>query len=494
MHIIMMQNNISFINNMRVYIFVAIFVTGSSFCFAIALKAKPYSDLDTNDRVSLVTSPHEAYAISSNAHYYNVAHADNEVHVNNKANEERMPEGAIDDLLLSVSGKRPHLSDHAAHELQHAIDEVVPTKKFRFDLNLPLESAFYDALRNELYNGILADKTDLEIIDEPLKTWLRSARDYCDVMNVGDNPTGIKMMLDLLVGKLSAPIQKSLPQTLNHQPDPHRQVVKLFDKIRADQEFKSFAEDVQRMMVLDSTYKTLVFEEWTQNLYLPDNMLPNFDNTISERSLKNPLFLAWLNYVDWYWTFAKDQRLDRCNTYIINAFPQNVGHVKALKYAWRFDKWIKTQNFADDNSNRIQHELHRKLFTKNGELTWILHYINADKKNFAHFILLKLLRFLISLVEFDELVKLLISLYEDSELMKLVRNMLIAMFSSDIMLQDLVEANVTAERYKHYLLIIADLFALSDRSIDVNSQFKIYAAMFDRQKKKLQASQKRVHF
>ncbi|CEG49221.1 uncharacterized protein PHALS_06993 [Plasmopara halstedii] len=259
------------------------------------------------------------------------------------------------------------------------------------------------------------------------------------------------MMLDLLVGKLSAPIQKSLPQTLNHQPDPHRQVVKLFDKIRADQEFKSFAEDVQRMMVLDSTYKTLVFEEWTQNLYLPDNMLPNFDNTISERSLKNPLFLAWLNYVDWYWTFAKDQR---CNTYIINAFPQNVGHVKALKYAWRFDKWIKTQNFADDNSNRIQHELHRKLFTKNGELTWILHYINADKKNFAHFILLKLLRFLISLVEFDELVKLLISLYEDSELMKL----------------DLVEANVTAERYKHYLLIIADLFALSDRSIDAEEK------------------------
>ncbi|KAL7685464.1 hypothetical protein Plhal304r1_c031g0101961 [Plasmopara halstedii] len=348
---------------MRVYIFVAIFVTGSSFCFAIALKAKPYSDLDTNDRVFLGTSPHEAYAISSNAHKYNVAHADNEVHVNNKANEERMPEGAIDDLLLSVSGKRPHLSDHAAHELQHAIDEVVPTKKFRFDLNLPLEPAspedrvqvFYDDLKHELYNGMLADKTDLENIDEPLKIWLRLARSYCDVMNVGDNSTGfkIKLMLDLLVGILSAPIQKPLLKTLNHQPDPHRQVIKLFDELRADPEFRSFAVDVQRMTLLDSTYKTLVFEEWTRNLNLPEDMLPIFVDTKFE-PFKNPLFLAWLNYVDWYWTFAKDQRLDRYIKLIrflctfkgktqmdgivtlqkfINAFPENAGHVKALQYA-----------------------------------------------------------------------------------------------------------------------------------------------------------------
>ncbi|CEG49802.1 uncharacterized protein PHALS_07546 [Plasmopara halstedii] len=311
---------------------------------------------------------------------------------------------------------------------------------------------------------MLADKTDLENIDEPLKIWLRLARSYCDVMNVGDNSTGfkIKLMLDLLVGILSAPIQKPLLKTLNHQPDPHRQVIKLFDELRADPEFRSFAVDVQRMTLLDSTYKTLVFEEWTRNLNLPEDMLPIFVDTKFE-PFKNPLFLAWLNYVDWYWTFAKDQRLDR--------------YIKLIRFLCtfkgktqmdgiEFEKWMKTEILTVDNSKMIQDVLHGKSLTKNDELTWIIHYVNTDKENFPNSNFSKLLDFLISMVGFDKLVELLKSLNEDLELKQL-----------------LMKANVTADQYYSYLVMTAKLFALSEHPINVQYQFDRYAIELNKDKK-----------
>ncbi|KAL8006275.1 hypothetical protein Plhal703r1_c06g0034481 [Plasmopara halstedii] len=88
---------------MRVYIFVAIFVTGSNFCFAIKAGAKPCNDSDTNERTPLGTSPHEAYAISGNALRFNVTLVDNEAHINDKANEERGLKKFLAGILKSLS-------------------------------------------------------------------------------------------------------------------------------------------------------------------------------------------------------------------------------------------------------------------------------------------------------------------------------------------------------------------------------------------------------
>ncbi|CEG49804.1 uncharacterized protein PHALS_07547 [Plasmopara halstedii] len=158
------------------------------------------------------------------------------------------------------------------------------------------------------------DKTDLEI-DESLKAWLRDIQLH---RNMKDNPTVIdlKKVLKLLVDRFSAPVQEPLSKMSNYQLDPRRQIVKLFGKLRADVQLNSLARDVLRIMVLDSAYKTLVFNEWTQNLNRPENMLTFFIGSDFTKFLHNPLFIAWLNYVDWYWAKSKEQRLDRYITFI----------------------------------------------------------------------------------------------------------------------------------------------------------------------------------
>ncbi|KAL7685475.1 hypothetical protein Plhal304r1_c031g0102071 [Plasmopara halstedii] len=497
---------------MRVFIIVAIFVTGSSFCFAIKIEPNPCNESDTKERVPRGTSPHKAYAISSNAHRYNVALVEYEAHVNDKANEERMEESAIADVLLSLSRSRSHLPDHATGELDHAIDGLLPTKKARLEMDSSPKLALledrpqdsHDVLRNKLYNDIPAYNIDLEIIDEPLKTWLRSVRSDVDRNKNEDNPQvyDYKVVLDILVGKLSAQIQKPLSKTSNHQLDPHRQVVKLFDKLQADPDFQSFAEDVQRMMVLDSTYKSLVFEEWTQNLNLPEDKLEFFVGSHPSISFENQLFMAWLDYVNYYWTFAKDLSPDRYITFIrslrkfkeknamdkmltsqkfIDAFSPKVGdgvYIKAIQYAWASEKWMSIPSRTVHNSNKFQKVLEAQSFINMDELTWFLHYVVIHKNDFQSQDL-KISQFLVSRVAFVKLVKLLISLKDDPELKQLVQDLLISM-SSRSMYETLMEANVTTDDYLYCLLEISFELGWSKFPINVFGRFYDYYFMINK--------------
>ncbi|KAL7685463.1 hypothetical protein Plhal304r1_c031g0101951 [Plasmopara halstedii] len=342
------------------------------FCFAIKLKGKPYHDSDTNERVSLSTSTHEAYALSSTAHRYNVALVDNEVHVNNKANEERISKRVIADVVYILEIERPTLPVHGMHEMQHSIQlESGPSREL---------AHVYDVLRFELYDGIFAYKLDLEI-DELLKSWLRHVQSF---WNLEDNPSGfdIKVVLNFLVEKLSARTHESLSETSKYQLDLHRQVVKLFDQLLADLEFQSFARDVLRVMVLDSTYKTLVFEKWTQNLNRPEDMLDIFVDQSFDR---------YINFVRSLRKFKTNKEMDRMlrSRKFISAFSQKVGdgvYVRAIQYAWEFEKWMSTSSLTVHNSNIIQKEI-----------------LNLTTSSYSSF------------VAFDKLVKLLISLQDDLE-------------------------------------------------------------------------------
>ncbi|CEG41262.1 uncharacterized protein PHALS_11621 [Plasmopara halstedii] len=258
------------------------------------------------------------------------------------------------------------------HEMQHSIQlESGPSREL---------AHVYDVLRFELYDGIFAYKLDLEI-DELLKSWLRHVQSF---WNLEDNPSGfdIKVVLNFLVEKLSARTHESLSETSKYQLDLHRQVVKLFDQLLADLEFQSFARDVLRVMVLDSTYKTLVFEKWTQNLNRPEDMLDIFVDQSFDR---------YINFVRSLRKFKTNKEMDRMlrSRKFISAFSQKVGdgvYVRAIQYAWEFEKWMSTSSLTVHNSNIIQKEI-----------------LNLTTSSYSSF------------VAFDKLVKLLISLQDDLE-------------------------------------------------------------------------------
>ncbi|KAL7685595.1 hypothetical protein Plhal304r1_c030g0098041 [Plasmopara halstedii] len=356
---------------------VSIFVTGSSFCFANKLGAKPRNDSDTNERVPLDSLPHEAYAISSNALSYNVTLVDNKAHVNNKANEERMPQHVYGDVLQRLSEERPNLAAHLANELKNAIGKK-KTIHEQVLLEKLLPQDCYEDLRTKLNDIKFEDITDLEIIDESLRTWLNEVLLYRTLINSKEESEVFddKVVLDLLLEKLEAQVDKPLSETPEHQLYLRRQLVKLFDKLRDDRDLNRLVGVVLRMMVLDSTYKFLVFQEWTKNYYRPENMFTLFVGLDPTDLLHNELFYAWLNYVDWYWYYAEEKRIDRYIIFINvlqrymkqiaidlmldsssfnDAFPLNAGNdfQKEMKDAWKI-KQVASYNSVQKKWRRIE--------------------------------------------------------------------------------------------------------------------------------------------
>ncbi|KAL7685362.1 hypothetical protein Plhal304r1_c031g0100911 [Plasmopara halstedii] len=475
---------------MRVYVFVAIFTSVASFCFAIRLRSKACNDADLNGRDLLCTPVLKPDSISDGMQRHNVELVMNEAHLDDKNNEARMQNVAVVDSEKMISKwldliETMEESTHIAPALKKPRLEASSANQFALPQSID-PASHSNHLRNTAGEDIIFVLENSYYEGKTVMDWLKSVQ-ASRIFPTSD---------DSIENYDNTKLLAILTEEIKPQPIVPQDVVDLFDTLQANPQFVSFAEDVQRTMVLDSMYKPLVFGQWIEKGYSPEKMLDIFFAHKSvDVKVTNPLFLAWLEYFTWYWRLVKSKSPLRYAEFL-----------KALrKYLSEenLDKMISSLQFKEaflkEQVEGVRDDFESILWTWHAEnpdspaLLWVLNYVFQYRKQstFSNIMLFKLLMFKLS---FKSLMKLLRSQSEYPQLKILADDML--QFSSTTMLTTLAEYEVNPEEYFEHLFSLYGTAATSsepetmetsqqNKSFDIALQYLKYALVFDVQIKKM---------
>ncbi|KAL7685437.1 hypothetical protein Plhal304r1_c031g0101681 [Plasmopara halstedii] len=255
---------------MRVYVYVAIFIRGVSFCFAVRLGGKNCDGLDTNNRDPLCTPPYKAYTIPNGALRHNVALLKNEDRVDDKENEARGTQTLkkLRTLLKSLSGDK--------------MSEIHRILNRKFVENTA------DVERNNIFKR--SPQTDIILHDA-----------------AAENPG---LTLDEIV-KWSDNLEKVMKS--QDPADVIPRVVILLEHFRAKPEFQLLAEDLERLLISNPEHKFLVFANWIKNYNTLRNTLRIFVGVKTTIDFRNPQYQLWLEYANYiirlYVRYAKSDNV-----------------------------------------------------------------------------------------------------------------------------------------------------------------------------------------
>ncbi|KAL8006223.1 hypothetical protein Plhal703r1_c06g0033951 [Plasmopara halstedii] len=478
---------------MRVYVFVAIFISGVSFCFAVRLRAKACNVTDFNGRDLLCTRVHKADLISDETQSHNVEHAENEAHLVEKENEARMQDGAMH-VMLEKLLEWQELPLNAMDRVEELIHDVSVVKKprlesspaYQFAQPQPIDAASHSNHPGDKIGKSLIAALEKSYYDEgktPID-WLRNVQAYWIISNLDDSIE--KYDNTKLLAFLA---EKFKP----------RGVVDLFGKLANIPNCERFAEDVQRTMVLDSTYKDLVFGLWIDKGYSPETILDIFFLRTNLRSLKlriNYSCKSPLRYVDFLKALRKYLPIDYLDEMIPSqalkeAFlKQQVDGVlddlNIIRWTWLMDYFLRKKVRPDRVFLKINKYLHDLDNPDSPVLLWMLNYVVWYRRQ-STFTNTELFIFLTSKLSFESLMKMLRSQWKSPQFKKLANDMLNSMFSSTTMLTTLAKSGVKPEEYFRHLVSVYNTAATSSEPkfmaltirYDMASQYLKYALVVD---------------
>ncbi|KAL7685411.1 hypothetical protein Plhal304r1_c031g0101421 [Plasmopara halstedii] len=493
---------------MRVYVFVAIFISGVSFCFAVRLRAKACNVTDVNGRDLLCTRVHKADLISDETQSHNVEHAENEAHLVKKENEARMQDGAMH-VMLEKLLEWQELPLNAMDRVEELIHDVSVVKKPRLESSPAYQFAQPQPIDAASHSNHPGDKIGKSLIANlegnyyhenmtPIE-WLKHVNAYWIISNLDDSIE--KYDNTKLLAFLA---EKFKP----------RGVVDLFGKLANIPNCERFAEDVQRTMVLDSTYKDLVFGLWIDKGYSPETILDIFFFTHKPAVIKvtDQLFLVWLGYFTWYWKltnsksplryvdFLKALRKYLPIDYLDEMIPSQalkeaflkqqvdgvLDDLNIIRWTWLMDYFLRKKVRPDRVFLKINKYLHDLDNPDSPVLLWMLNYVVWYRRQ-STFTNTELFIFLTSKLSFESLMKMLRSQWKSPQFKKLANDMLNSMFSSTTMLTTLAKSGVKLEEYFRHLVSVYNTAATSSEPkfmaltirYDMASQYLKYALVVD---------------
>ncbi|CEG36290.1 uncharacterized protein PHALS_02199 [Plasmopara halstedii] len=502
---------------------VAIILSGASFCFATRLRAKACGnggDADLNRRNLLCTPVLKPDSISNGTQRHNVERVENEAHLDDKENEARMKGGASDSMLEKTLSTFQELSTNAIIKVEELIHEAPALKKPRLESSFanqfarpqPIDTAsYFNHLRNTAGEDVISVLEYSYYEGKTVMDWLKSVQ-ASRTFPTSDDSIEKYDNTKLLV---------TLTEEIKPQPIVPQDVVDLFDKLQANPEFASFAEDVQRTMVLDSMYKPLVFGQWIEKGFSPEKILEIF---FAHKSMNfkvtDQLFLVWLEYFTWYWRLAKsksplrnaeflwalrkhlsEDSLDKMITsqefqdvFLNQDLDDVVGDLMSIRLTWHTDYLLRKETRPDLAFPKLMKSLHDLDKSDNSAMLWLLNYVLQYRKNFP-FTDTELVKLLSSTIPFESLIRFLRSQRKYPRINKLAEDMLQSMFSSTTMLTTLANSGINPEKYFQHLFSLYGTVATSSKSeimeasqqknFDVALQYLKYALVFDVQIKKM---------
>ncbi|KAL7685400.1 hypothetical protein Plhal304r1_c031g0101291 [Plasmopara halstedii] len=413
---------------MRVYVFVAIFISGVSICFAIRLRAKACNDTDFNGRDLLCTRVHKADLISDETQSHNVEHAENEAHLVEKEDEARMQDGALDSMLEKLMLEWPELPINAMDRVDELIHEAPAVKKprlesspaYQFAQPQPIVIASYSNHPGDTIGRNLIAALEKSYYDEgktPID-WLRNVQAYWIISNLDDSIEKYD----------STKLLAFSTREVTPQPFVAQDVVELLHNLQGIPEFVS---DVQRTMVLDSTFKPLVFGQWIENKFSPEKILEIFfGHKAVDIKVTDQLFLAWLEYFTLYWGSASNKSRSRYDDFLKalrkylpeknldemigsqefeEAFLKQGDGVRGdfirIRWTWLIDFSLRNKLRPDDAFSKINKKTHYLDNPNSPVLLWMLNYVVRYRKQ-STFTDIELFTFLISKLSFESLMKL----------------------------------------------------------------------------------------
>ncbi|KAL7685406.1 hypothetical protein Plhal304r1_c031g0101361 [Plasmopara halstedii] len=282
-----------------------------------------------------------------------------------------------------------------------------------------------------------------------------------------------------------------------------------------------FVSDVQRTMVLDSTFKPLVFGQWIENKFSPEKILEIlFGHKPVDIKVTDQLFLAWLEYFTLYWGFASNKSPSRYDDFLealrkylseenldkmISSEEFEEAFLKSqvdgvlddlhnIRWTWLTDYSLRKKDRPDRVFSKMSEYSHDLDNPDNPVLLWMLNYVVRYRKQ-STFTDIELFIMLTSKLSFESLMKLLRSQCKYPQLKKLADDMLNSMFFSTTMLTVLAKSGVKSEEYYRHLVSVYDTAAMSSepdivkasqqkKKLNVKSQYDMYALAVDREKAK----------
>ncbi|KAL7685474.1 hypothetical protein Plhal304r1_c031g0102061 [Plasmopara halstedii] len=229
---------------MRVYVFVAVFVRGVSFCFAVRLGETNCTGLDTNDRDPLCTPAHKAYTIPNRALRNYVALVENEAHVDDKEKEARMQNVEPLEALMKT-----HLSDDTMKEMQEILNNAPTIHTANLDENKIVSRSYDPRGMLQIMFAKKKEPSTYKIIEK----WLKQVVHHPNFNHEHDT-----IYEELLLG-LEKVMQSPNAEALMSE------VITVLETFRVQPEFNPFAENFERLIISKPEYKYLVFEKWTMN-------------------------------------------------------------------------------------------------------------------------------------------------------------------------------------------------------------------------------------
>ncbi|KAL8022868.1 hypothetical protein Plhal710r2_c007g0032391 [Plasmopara halstedii] len=236
---------------MRVYVFVAIFVRGVSFCFAVRLGERNCDGLDTNNRDPLCTPPYKAYTIPDGALRHNVALLKNKDRVDDKENEARGTE------IL---------------------------KKFQPMLKSQLSGDKMSEIHSFLRRNSDKNTADVEIV-KIIEEWFLQVKNHFESYH-GSVIFDVNQALQNLMTKMNS--RKS--------EFPIFQVTVLLENYRVRPEFQFVAENLERLITSNTVYKHFVFIAWIKNNNTLRNALRILVGDETNIDFDSSQFRLWLEY------------------------------------------------------------------------------------------------------------------------------------------------------------------------------------------------------
>ncbi|KAL7685381.1 hypothetical protein Plhal304r1_c031g0101101 [Plasmopara halstedii] len=532
---------------MRVYVLVAIFISGVSFCFAIRLRAKACNDTDSNGRDLLCTRVHKADSISDGAQSHNVERVENEAHFVNKENEARMQDGALDSMLEKLMLEWPELPINAMDRVDELIHDISAVKTprqesspaYQFAQHQPIDAASHSpayqfappqlihaASHSPAYQ--LAQPQPIHAASH-LPAYPIDAASHSPAYQFAQpqpihaashfNHPGDTVGSSIIAGLEASYYKSTTPLDWLRRVNFYRSialmdnsiekydntrllaflarkvkpqgVVNLFGNLANIPDCVSFAEDVQRTIVLDSTYKHLVFGRWIIDGYHPEKILDIFfAHKPVVIKVTDQLFLAWLEYCTLYWKGTNSKSPLRYAEFLkaLRKYLSEENLNKMISSREFKEAFLKVDGVQDDLKNirwtRLSdYSLSKKdrpdrVFSKiiryspdlddpeNSLWLWMLNYVVQYRKQ-STFTNIELFIMLTSELSFESLMKLLRSQWKYPQLKKLADDMLKSMFSSITMLTTLAKSGVKPEEYFHHLVSVYNTVDMSSEPVIV---------------------------
>ncbi|CEG37653.1 uncharacterized protein PHALS_05431 [Plasmopara halstedii] len=451
---------------MRVYVFVAIFLHGVGFCFAVRLGERACHGLDTNGRDPLCTPAYKAYTISNRALRHNVALVENMTYVDGKEKEARMQDlEFLKDLKMSGIFS-------------------VKLQKIQTDLNGPLiinsalifnHNKWLD-VNHRLYSKlheILAHNSPIEF-DKIIDKWFELAITHKEVyQELGISSDGFDQALFSALYAVSEEMTKSVPVSL---------MMILLENLRVKPEFQSLAEKFERIILSGAGSKPLVFKAWIKNPNSVKDVRRILFGTKERIGLDDSNFWVWFDYLHFVWnysvTVSKPNYFEFIDFLLHNGltesedmtkvldnpefslrFPHHSADYKIMRRAWYSVKCLNEGKVPAVALKEIND--YQKSASDADELISLLIYAFRYRKQFQYFDI-DLYRFLTSNRPFDQVMGLLKSSENLPEsISEMACNMLYSMITDKAVVTALKNARTTFEQYKQYF---ADLKAVYPKS------------------------------